>query len=178
MTSDVDPVRSRPQYAGELTTDVVWEIGDFLLPRLERAARAHPSLPMRFVLRRAFFRSGRRVVHPSRKGRTLCGPAAAPPRSAAGARGVWRRLLHKGVAARPTAHMHGRGGRDLKETPVLGWAMAELPMSLPTRSVSGFLSRCCGRRGLRGESNARALWLTFRHLQDTGELLRVVAFPL
>ncbi|MYZ37921.1 MULTISPECIES: hypothetical protein [unclassified Streptomyces] len=43
MTSDVDLVECGPQYADELTTDVVWEIGDFLLPRLERAASAHPS---------------------------------------------------------------------------------------------------------------------------------------
>ncbi|MDX3797761.1 hypothetical protein [Streptomyces sp. AK04-3B] len=41
--SEVDPVESGPRYADELTTDIVWEIGDFLLPRLERAARAHPS---------------------------------------------------------------------------------------------------------------------------------------
>ncbi|MFF4421545.1 hypothetical protein ACFY04_12285 [Streptomyces sp. NPDC001549] len=26
-----------------MTTDIVWEIGDFLLPRLERAASAHPA---------------------------------------------------------------------------------------------------------------------------------------
>ncbi|MEU1482742.1 hypothetical protein [Streptomyces sp. NPDC005752] len=31
------------RYADELTADVVWEVGDFLVPRLERAARAHPS---------------------------------------------------------------------------------------------------------------------------------------
>ncbi|WP_327187365.1 hypothetical protein [Streptomyces sp. NBC_01334] len=40
-TSDVEPVG--PRYADELTTAMVWEIGDFLLPRLERAARNHPS---------------------------------------------------------------------------------------------------------------------------------------
>ncbi|MER7466733.1 hypothetical protein [Streptomyces sp. NPDC097981] len=43
MTSDVDPVGSGPRYADELTNDVVWEIGAFLLPRLERAAGTHPS---------------------------------------------------------------------------------------------------------------------------------------
>lgn len=43
MSSDVDPVGSGPRYADELTTDIVWEIGDFLLPRLERAASTHPA---------------------------------------------------------------------------------------------------------------------------------------
>ncbi|MFE2246470.1 hypothetical protein [Streptomyces lavendulae] len=43
MTSNEDPVGSGPRYADELTPDVVWEIGEFLLPRLERAASAHPS---------------------------------------------------------------------------------------------------------------------------------------
>ncbi|MFF1840011.1 hypothetical protein ACFVXE_38610 [Streptomyces sp. NPDC058231] len=43
MTSNVDPARSGPRYADELTTDIVWEIGDFLLPRLERAASTHPA---------------------------------------------------------------------------------------------------------------------------------------
>ncbi|MFK0050035.1 hypothetical protein ACIQU4_39195 [Streptomyces sp. NPDC090741] len=43
MTSEVDRMGDGPRYADELTADVVWEIGDFLLPRLERAARAHPS---------------------------------------------------------------------------------------------------------------------------------------
>ncbi|MER6912629.1 hypothetical protein ABT354_13245 [Streptomyces sp. NPDC000594] len=33
---------SGPRYADELTTAMVWEIGDWLLPRLERAAAAHP----------------------------------------------------------------------------------------------------------------------------------------
>ncbi|MER5881934.1 hypothetical protein ABT119_39175 [Streptomyces sp. NPDC001910] len=43
MTSDADPAGSGPRYANALTTDLVWEIGDFLLPRLERAANAHPT---------------------------------------------------------------------------------------------------------------------------------------
>ncbi|WP_432103841.1 hypothetical protein [Streptomyces sp. bgisy091] len=30
------------RYADELTTELVWEVGDFLLSRLERATRAHP----------------------------------------------------------------------------------------------------------------------------------------
>ncbi|MET8827288.1 hypothetical protein ABZX40_15020 [Streptomyces sp. NPDC004610] len=42
MTSSVNPAGSGPRYADELTTDMVWEIGDFLLPRLERAASTHP----------------------------------------------------------------------------------------------------------------------------------------
>ncbi|MFE1555492.1 hypothetical protein ACFW6V_10910 [Streptomyces sp. NPDC058734] len=41
--SDADPTGDGPRYADELTTGIVWEIGDFLLPRLERAARTHPS---------------------------------------------------------------------------------------------------------------------------------------
>ncbi|MFF0549993.1 hypothetical protein ACFYUL_13635 [Streptomyces sp. NPDC004311] len=36
------PAGNGPRYANDLTTDMVWEIGDFLLPRLERAAGTHP----------------------------------------------------------------------------------------------------------------------------------------
>ncbi|MDF6021335.1 hypothetical protein [Streptomyces sp. JH34] len=41
--NDGGPVESEMRYADELTADVVREVGDFLLPRLERAARTHPS---------------------------------------------------------------------------------------------------------------------------------------
>ncbi|MGW4231147.1 hypothetical protein ACWEF9_17930 [Streptomyces sp. NPDC004980] len=43
MRRGVDPVAGGPRYADELTADIVWEVGDFLLPRLERAAGAHPA---------------------------------------------------------------------------------------------------------------------------------------
>ncbi|MFI1018135.1 hypothetical protein [Streptomyces sp. NPDC020965] len=42
MTSSDNPEASGPRYADELTAGMVWEIGDWLLPRLERAAAAHP----------------------------------------------------------------------------------------------------------------------------------------
>lgn len=43
MTSDAGLVGRGPRYAAELTADMVWEIGHFLLPRLEQATRAHPE---------------------------------------------------------------------------------------------------------------------------------------
>lgn len=43
MTSDAGLVGRGPRYADELTADMVWEIGHFLLPRLEQATRAQGS---------------------------------------------------------------------------------------------------------------------------------------
>ncbi|MFC9944278.1 hypothetical protein [Streptomyces pratensis] len=42
MTSDAGRTDDGVRYADGLTAELVWEVGDFLLPRLERAARAHP----------------------------------------------------------------------------------------------------------------------------------------